>query len=527
MGCALPVIDGGVSFQDAAVFVLEHEPVANRALTLAEEEIVKKGTLTSILIALLVCALAGCTAGAPTATQPPPTAAPTQTPVPPAPTGAPAAAEPILEVVGPDGSQAFTLEDLQALPTTEGQGGIKSSTGKITLPALWTGVSLKDLVAATGGFDESMGVNVVAEDGYGITFSYDQVMNGSFIAYDPSTGDEIDPSGPLTAMLAYSREGGPLDPKQDGALRLAIVSAKNDQVTDGHWSVKWVNKIEIKSLGEAWTLHLEGAIVEDMDRGTFESGSSPNCHAQTWTDDHAQRWVGIPLWLLVGRVDDEVQHNGPAFNDALADAGYSVDVVAADGYSVSFESARIKRNDQIVVAFQVNDNPLPEQYYPLRLVGDDLANSEMVGMIAQIVVHVEGMSVPSPTPEPTATPAPVTVEGNLLVAGLVDQPLGLSEEDLRAMEVAQITAEHPKSGQAEYEGVRLNALLDQAGVQDAAAKLVITAADGYAAEVFLAEVRDCADCLVAFTNTPDKFKMVMPELPSSAWVKDVVQIEVQ
>jgi DMSO/TMAO reductase YedYZ molybdopterin-dependent catalytic subunit len=481
------------------------------------------GIPLSILVALLIGALAGCSVGAPTATQPPPTS----TSAPPTPTGAPVAAGPILEVAGPDGSQAFTLEGLQALPTTEGQGGIKSSTGKITLPALWTGVSLKDLVAAIGGFDESMGVNVVAEDGYGITFSYDQVMNGSFVAYDPSTGDEIESHDPLTAMVAYAREGGPLDPRQDGALRLAIVSAKNNQVTDGHWAVKWVNRIEVKSLGEEWTLHLEGAIAEDMDRGTFESGSAPNCHGQTWTDDHAQPWVGIPLWLLVGRVDDEVQHNGPAFNDALADAGYTVDVIAADGYSVSFESARIKRNDQMIVAFQVNGNPLPEQYYPLRLVGDDLEKNEMVGMIAQIVVHVEGVSAPTPTPEPTARPAPVTVEGDLVVAGLVDQPLGLTEGDLRAMEVVQITAEHPKSGQGEYEGVRLNALLDQAGVQDAATKLVITAADGYAAEVFLAEVRDCADCLLGFTNTPGKFKMVMPDLPSSAWVKDVVQIEVQ
>jgi hypothetical protein len=156
-GCALPVIDGGVSFQDAAVFVLEHERAANRALTLAEEEIVKKGTSTFIFIALLACALAGCTAGAPTATQPPPTVGPTQTPVPPTPASAPAAAEPILEVVGPDGSQAFTLADLQALPTTEGQGGIKSSTG-----------------------------------------------------------DEIDPSGPLTAMLAYSRKAGLSIPSRMG-----------------------------------------------------------------------------------------------------------------------------------------------------------------------------------------------------------------------------------------------------------------------------------------------------------------------
>lgn len=493
----------------------------------------KHRLLNNIWALVLIAALVACVKQSPTATPVPPTATsvpPTATSV--SPTATPAA--PALEIVGDEGSKSFTLEELMALPVTEGQGGIKSSTGKITVPELFTGVSLKDLVTALGGFDESVGVNVVAEDGYGITFSYDQVMNGAFIAYDPGTGDEIKSPDPLTAILAYARNGEPLDPKQDGILRLVIVSAKNNQVTDGHWSVKWVNKLEVKALGQEWMLHLEGAIVEEMDRATFESGASPNCHGATWTDDHAQIWVGIPLWLLVGRVDDEISHNGPAFNEALADAGYTVDVIAADGYTISFDSARIKRNDKIVVAYKVNDNPLPEQYFPLRLVGEDLEKKEMAGMIAQIVVHLDAAAVPPaptlepmPTPEPTSTPAPVTVEGNVVIIGLVDQPLGLSEEALSAMEVVKITAEHPKSGQQEYEGVRLNALLDLAGVQEGVTKLIITAADGFASEVFLAEVRNCPDCLLGYTETPGKFKMVMPGLPSSVWVKDVVQIEVK
>ena len=50
----------------------------------------------------------------------------------------------------------------------------------------------------------------------------------------------------LTAILAYEADGKPLDPKQDGTLRLAIVSDELNQVTDGHWAVKWVNKLEVK-----------------------------------------------------------------------------------------------------------------------------------------------------------------------------------------------------------------------------------------------------------------------------------------
>ncbi len=103
----------------------------------------------------------------------------------------------------------------------------------------------------------------------------------------------------------------------------------------------------------------------------------------------------------------------------------------------------------------------------------------------------------------------------------------MTEADLRAMEVVAITAEHPKKGTQDYEGVSLNALLDLAGVEDGATTLVITAADGFSAEVSLAEVRACADCLVAFTDTAESFTMVMPGLSSSAWVKGVVRLEVK
>ena len=135
---------------------------------------------------------------------------------------------------------------------------------------------------------------------------------------------------------------------------------------------------------------MEGALKVDVDRATFESGASPDCHMATWTDDKAQEWVGIPLWTLAGFVDDEVKHDGPAYNDALADAGYTIDVVAADGYTVSLDSTRVTRNDNIIVALTVNGTPLPDDYFPLRLVGSELQKNEMIGMINSIIVHVPG-----------------------------------------------------------------------------------------------------------------------------------------
>jgi len=503
--------------------------------------------LSLLLIVQLV--LGGCVAAPAPSAQPPvetPTAMPpTVTSVPPSVTPAPAtetpipptatlAAQPVLEVVGPSGSKSLTLDDLKKLDVIEGEAGFKSSTGKITLPLLHRGVSLKALAELVGPLDPGMGVNVVAKDGYAITFSYDQLANGTFTAYDPATGDELKSAGPLTAMLAFERDGEPLPEDTDGTLRVVIISPKRDQVTDGHWSVKWVNKLEVKPLVADWTLALNGGIQAEIDRATFES--CVGCHKATWTDDKAQVWTGIPLWLLMGYADDEVKHGTGAFNEALAKAGYKVEVVAKDGYKASFDSAPLVRQNDVLVASLVNDNPLPEQYAPLRLVGASLKKNEMVGAIGEIDLKVESAAAsaaqPTLAPEPTAAPtqapaSPAAVTGDLVVAGAVEKPLGLKEADLRGMDVAKIKAEHPKSGMAEYEGVRLSALLALVKPAASAAKVVFVAADGYSTEAALADVLGCADCMVAFTDTPGKYNLAMPGLPSSLWVKDVSKIELK
>jgi DMSO/TMAO reductase YedYZ molybdopterin-dependent catalytic subunit len=485
--------------------------------------------LRLILTGGLLLALAiGFIACSPTATTPaPPELAPVVTAAPateaPAATTAPAASEasaaPVLEIVSATETKAFSLADLQAMPATEGFAGIKSSTGKITPPVKFKGVALVDL-AKLAGMDETSGLNIVAEDGYSMTFSYDQIMKGTFVAYDPATGDELKNPVTLTAMLAYEMDGKALNPKQDGTLRLAVVSDKLNQVTDGHWAVKWVNKLEIKPLVMEWKLVAQGGIEDAFERATFESCSAPQCHGVGWTDEKAQTWSGVPLYILVGGVDDENKHEGLAFNDTLAEAGYTVDVIASDGYTVSFDAARLKRNKDIIVAYKVNENPLSEKYFPLRLVGAGLEKNEMAGLITKFVINF-----PSAKPGDAANvPADQATFG---LTGLVNQELTLNEAALRKMEVRKITAEHPKNGKSDFEGVSLIALLDLAGVKEGAKTLVVTSADGYMTEIGIADVRACVDCLLGFTNTLEKFKLVMPGLPSNVWAKDVVKIEVK
>ena len=497
---------------------------------------------------LIILVLTGCSQAAPAQPQvptnpvastdlPAPLPSPSFTPTAVTPPTEPATPEPtagavVLTVVGPGGEKTFTLDELKQLPALEGMAGIKSSTGKITLPALFKGVALTDLVEEVGGLDPSLGINVIAEDGYAMTFSYDQLNQGNFIAYDPATGDEKKLYEPLQVILAYEMDGQPLPQDSDGTLRMAMISPKNNQVTDGHWSVKWVERVEAKPLGEEWSLQLTGVITDVVDRNSFQSCAAASCHQASWTDDKAQIWVGTPLWYLAGRMDDEIKHDGPAYNVDLASAGYLLQIVAADGYSTTLSSSQVMHNKDIIVAYQVNENPLPDKYFPLRLVGAGLEKNQLVGQIAEIRMIYDPMlatqAAPSPTVSaPTSTPVPQSVQGDLVIIGLVEQALGLNEADLRQLEATEITAEHPKKGQQTYQGILLTTLLEMAKVKPEATQLVITASDGYTAEVDLSTVLACSECMLAFTDTPGLFNLVMPGMESSLWVKETVSLEVK
>lgn len=422
-----------------------------------------------------------------------------------------------LEVTGPGGAVTLDMDGLKELPVTEGWGGFVSSTGEITIPERFQGVSLADLAAAVGGIEQGMGLTVVAEDGYAMTLSYDQAVGGAFIAYDPSTGAEITPSGPLRPIIAYARDGEPLG-EDEGPLRLEVVSDERDQVVDGHWTVKWVVGIEVGAMGVEWTLELQGLTDESMDRGTFESGA--NCHDASWTDDEGRVYTGIPLWLLAGRLDGGAPHGDNAYDDARAEAGYTIEVIAADGYSATIESALFHRNDEIILANQVDGAALPDDEFPLRLVGEGLSGGQMVSQVVALVGHFEGEAGEE---DGQAAPGPDAV---LTVTGAVDEEVTLSAETVGGFEVVDVTVQDPDGANLDLAGVRLAALVEAAAPQAGATTLIFTAGDGYSVRVGLADVLACADCLVAFCEE-GAFDLAMSDMEHSAWVKDVVSIEVE
>jgi hypothetical protein len=113
------------------------------------------------------------------------------------------------------------------------------------------------------------------------------------------------------------------------------------------------------------------------------------------------------------------------------------------------------------------------------------------------------------------------------VKGLVKTELQLTDAGLHKMDVATLTLEHPKNGPTEYTGVRLNDLLNKAGVQSGATTVTLTANDGYTYDIDLATLQACTDCLVSFDTETGVYNAAMPGQSGKAWVKTLVSIEVK
>ena len=168
-----------------------------------------------------------------------------------------------------------------------------------------------------------------------------------------------------------------------------VILSEEELITEGHFWIKEVVKVEVIKAVQEYTLNLVGRLNEVMDRATFESGANcpdtlPN-HKGVYIDGDDQIWTGIPLWLLVGRIDDNVSHKGLSYNRDMADNyAYRINVIAKDGYSIELNSSFVKMNQNILLANELDSSQLPEKYWPLRLVGSDLEKDQMIRNVATI-----------------------------------------------------------------------------------------------------------------------------------------------
>ncbi len=154
-------------------------------------------------------------------------------------------------------------------------------------------------------------------------------------------------------------------------------------------------RVHISSM-DTWTLTLIGAQTTPISKQYFEE--AVDCiHNATYTDV-AGTWQGVPLWALAGYVDDANFHGPNAFNDTLAATNYTVKVIASDGFNKTFYSTQIARDNDYIVANTLNGQPLPVQYWPLKLVGADVPPSSSVAKITTIELSIEPILPPTESP---------------------------------------------------------------------------------------------------------------------------------
>ena len=114
----------------------------------------------------------------------------------------------------------------------------------------------------------------------------------------------------------------------------------------------------------------------------------------------------------------------------------------------------------------------------------------------------------------------------LKITGNVENEIGWTEEEVRAMDTMEAESTNKKGETSTYTGVSINALLDKAGVKEDATTVVYVAGDDYTAEVDLSEVEACSDCIVSFRNQGG-FSIVMPGFSGKLQVKDVIEIQIR
>ncbi|MFZ5918076.1 MAG: substrate-binding domain-containing protein [Chloroflexota bacterium] len=100
-----------------------------------------------------------------------------------------------------------------------------------------------------------------------------------------------------------------------------------------------------------------------------------------------------------------------------------------------------------------------------------------------------------------------------------------TEAELKAMGTLDVDYAGKDGTVTTYTGVLMSSLLEMAGAGEGAT-LVLVASDGYSAEIALADVLACANCIVAF-DPEGGLRSVLPDQSGKLQIKGLVEIQIQ
>jgi DMSO/TMAO reductase YedYZ molybdopterin-dependent catalytic subunit len=310
-----------------------------------------------------------------------------------------------LDVIG-DGKTVYKFEGITNNPDDIWDAA-ETYPGGFKIANAVKGTRIRDLAELVGGMGAGTEIVLVAKDGYETRLPYSSIYT------DPSVQERQG-----DAILAWWGDGKYVPGYADGMRLFFTPGGDNvygqwdmhETLPENYWhyyygdgvmypscaglASKWITEMRVYSIPQGdWTLELDGQAIGglqyDVSKTYFEQALACQFganHKAAYTDAQGRVWEGMPLWLLVGFVDDEDQHSNNAFNSALAETGYNVVLTAADGYSVTISSTDIIRNKDYIVANLLNGTSIPEasKDWPLRLVGPSVTGSTSISQIVRI-----------------------------------------------------------------------------------------------------------------------------------------------
>ena len=155
-----------------------------------------------------------------------------------------------ITLVYKDGTEkTLDYEDLSKLPQKTGWGYGVSTVGITYGPYRCTGPLLSDIAGLADGMKKDDLMWVSADDGYMWVFDYEQVNGEGYITLDENLQETESPD--LNVILMHTIDGHPLEYNDGAPYRVAVISDRDDIITEASCWVKWVSKIEIKGGDDA------------------------------------------------------------------------------------------------------------------------------------------------------------------------------------------------------------------------------------------------------------------------------------
>ena len=253
-----------------------------------------------------------------------------------------------------------------------------------------------------------------------------------------------------------------------------------------------------------WTLGISGAVSNPLTLSYAELADMPESELsdilmeKSLGEDTTGDWSGVTLTELLDK--------------AGAGEYVSITAVAGDGYAIEISKDELQ---DAIVALKENGEWIAEadpDHGPIRLVCPHTPANRWIFQLMELQVNAQAAGVPD--------------NAAFKITGSVETEVGWTEEKIRSMDTIEAESTSKNGETTTYTGVRISDLLSKADPKDGATTLVFVADDGYTAEVPLADIEACADCIVSFRNQGG-FSIVAPGFPGNAQVKGVIEIQVK